>query len=102
LGASILVVEGDDTLPKLLQEWWRTFFHRYEIVEARAEDKAISLAEARSPRMILADVDLPDMAGIETTRRVKAAVPSAWVVALETDYHKPLRRQPRRPVPAPL
>jgi DNA-binding NarL/FixJ family response regulator len=65
--------------------------HRYEIVEARDADKAISLAEARSPRMILAHGDLPDIAGAEIIRRVKAAVPSAWVVAPETDYHKPLR-----------
>jgi DNA-binding response OmpR family regulator len=88
---SILVVEGDDTLRELLQDWLKVVFHQYEIVQASNEDEAISLAEAQSPRVILVDVGLPDTAGLETVRCLKAAVPAAEIVALETDDCQPLR-----------
>jgi DNA-binding response OmpR family regulator len=89
----ILVVEGDDTLRELLQDWLRLVFPRHETAGARDSDEAISLAEAQSPRVILVDVGLPDRAGVETIRRLKAAAPSAEIVALATDDHRLAREE---------
>jgi hypothetical protein len=48
MGNPILVVEGDDTVRKLLKDWPKTVCHGYEIVEAKDEDEAVSRAEAES------------------------------------------------------
>jgi CheY-like chemotaxis protein len=91
MGDSILIVERDNTLRGLLQDWLKLVFHQCRILVAGDAVEAISLAAAQSPRVILVDLGLPDKAGIETIRRLKAAVPSADIVALAMDDHKSLR-----------
>ncbi len=45
-------------------------------------EEALSLARAESPHVVLMDVDMPRMSGIEATRRLAAACPDARVIAL--------------------
>jgi CheY-like chemotaxis protein len=92
VGDPILVVERDDTLRELLQDWLRLAFQHWDIVGARDAVEARSLAAAHSPRLILVDIDLPDRSGVETIQRLKTAVPRAEIVALAMDSFYPLRR----------
>jgi two-component system response regulator NreC len=50
--------------------------------EAGAGREAIALAEQLQPDVILMDIGLPDMTGIEATRHIKASQPGIAVVAL--------------------
>lgn len=57
----------------------------FEIVaEAENGERAIAEAKARRPDVILMDLRMPVMGGVEATRRVRAVAPEACVVVLTT------------------
>ena len=57
----------------------------FEIVaEAENGERAIALAKVHKPDVILMDLRMPVMGGVEATRRVLAAVPTTKVVVLTT------------------
>ncbi|MCX6955203.1 MAG: response regulator transcription factor [Verrucomicrobia bacterium] len=57
----------------------------FEIVaEAENGERAVALAKTHRPDVILMDLRMPVMGGVEATRRVLAAVPAARVVVLTT------------------
>lgn len=57
----------------------------FEIVaEAENGERALALARVHKPDVILMDLRMPVMGGVEATRRVMAAVPGSRVVVLTT------------------
>jgi DNA-binding NarL/FixJ family response regulator len=50
--------------------------------EAESGEQAVDLVESLQPQLVLMDVRLPGMSGIEATRRILAAAPSTAVVVL--------------------
>jgi len=57
----------------------------FEIVaEAENGERAVALVKTHKPDVILMDLRMPVMGGVEATRRVLAAVPAARVVVLTT------------------
>ena len=57
----------------------------FEIVaEAENGERAVALAKAHRPDVILMDLRMPVMGGVEATRRVRAAAPAARVGVLTT------------------
>ena len=52
--------------------------------EAASGDEAVELALAMRPALVLMDINLPGISGIEATRRILAAVPSTVVILLST------------------
>ncbi len=79
---SILIVEDHDRVRRALVEWLADAFPRYRILEASTGEEAVGLAEAERPDIIVMDVGLPQMSGIEATRRIKAVIPKTRVVIL--------------------
>ena len=55
--------------------------------EAGSGEEAVALAALHIPDVILMDLIMPDMDGVETTRRVKQVSPRSQVVVL-TSYHE--------------
>ena len=54
------------------------------VAEAENGERAVALAKVHKPDVILMDLRMPVMGGVEATRRVVAAVPGARVVVLTT------------------
>jgi DNA-binding NarL/FixJ family response regulator len=79
---TILIVEDHDAVRGSLREWLETVFPQCHILEAASGEEAVVMAQANTPRLVVMDIGLPQMSGIEATRRIKVQVPSAQVVML--------------------
>ena len=53
--------------------------------EACSGKEALAVVDELKPQLVLLDVRMPDMDGIETTRRVKAAHPDVVVVLISIE-----------------
>jgi DNA-binding NarL/FixJ family response regulator len=79
---TILVVEDHDAVRRSLREWLEAVFPQCRVMEASSGEEAVAMAQSTPPRMVVMDIVLPQMDGIEATRRIKADVPTAEVVIL--------------------
>jgi len=52
--------------------------------EAESGEQAVEMADAQHPDLVLMDINLPGINGIEATRRIKAAHPETAVILLST------------------
>jgi two-component system, NarL family, response regulator LiaR len=80
--ATILIVEDHDALRNSLGNWLTSIFQDCVILQARTGEEALGLCHAHLPEIVLMDIMLPEMSGIETARLVKGVVPDAHVVML--------------------
>jgi two-component system invasion response regulator UvrY len=54
------------------------------VAEAASGEDAVLAAEATSPSIVLMDINLPGISGIEATRRIVEAAPDTRVILLST------------------
>ena len=80
--ATILIVEDHDAVRRSLRDWLEVEFPQCRVIGAASGEQAIALIRTESPRLVVMDISLPGMSGIEATRQIKAALPSAQVVML--------------------
>jgi two-component system cell cycle response regulator len=79
-GEPILIV--DDTPVNLKLTRMLLEHEGYEVRTAGTAEEALELLEAFHPRLVLADIQLPGMDGLEMTRRIKADPRNAGVVVV--------------------
>ena len=69
-GELILVVEDNDKNRKLVRD---VLQHKgYEVLEAETGEDGVRLAKERRPQLILMDIQLPGIDGIEALRQIRA------------------------------
>jgi two-component system, cell cycle response regulator DivK len=68
----ILVVEDDEKSRKLVRDVLT--FKGYDIVEAETGEEGVGLAQERRPSLILMDIRLPGIDGIQALGRLRAEV----------------------------
>lgn len=66
----ILIVEDNDLNLKLFRDLLNA--NGYETIETKEGYEAINLARNMRPDMILMDIQLPEISGLEVTKRIKA------------------------------
>jgi len=69
-GELILIVEDNEKNRKLLRDVLT--FKGYEIIEAATGEEGIRLAQERRPSLVLMDIRLPGIDGIEALGRLRA------------------------------
>ena len=75
----ILVAEDNDSNYMLMSYILK---NRYECIRARNGQEAVELAESEKPDLILMDLKMPVMNGIEAVSRIKATNPSLPIIAV--------------------
>ena len=66
----ILIVEDNDLNLKLFRDLLTA--HGYETIETKEGLEAINLTRSEKPDLILMDIQLPEISGLDVTRRLKA------------------------------
>ena len=82
MSSAILVVEDHDEVRSSLVRWLGDLFPGSEVVEAKDGEDGVAVACSRRPEVVLMDISMPKINGIEAARRIKAAVPDTSVVIL--------------------
>ena len=85
---TILIVEDNDSVRRSLRQWLEGAFPMYEVVEATTGEESITIAQAKAPHVVIMDISLPAMSGIEATKQIKAARPTTQVVILTVHEEK--------------
>lgn len=67
----ILHVEDDAANRMLVRDFLE--FHGYRVVEVISGDEALAAAEQERPDLILMDIQLPHISGLEVTQQIKAS-----------------------------
>ena len=67
----ILIVEDNEQNRKLARDLLRV--HGYRTIEAETGEDGVKLAAERAPELVLMDIHLPGISGIEALARLRAA-----------------------------
>jgi DNA-binding NarL/FixJ family response regulator len=77
---TILVVEDHPATLAALLELLEAAFPGCALVAAEGAEQALRLCASAAPQVVIMDIALPGMSGIEATRRIKTAFPGTQVV----------------------
>jgi len=78
--SSILIVEDNEKNMKLVRDILAHHGHR--VIEATTGEEGVRLALAETPELILMDIQLPDISGVEALARIRASGASMPVLAV--------------------
>lgn len=84
---SILIVDDHEVVRNGMRSYLETLPNFSVVGEAASGEDAIELVSELIPDIVLMDLIMPGMDGIETTRRIKQISPRTQVVVL-TSYHE--------------
>jgi CheY-like chemotaxis protein len=74
----VLVVDDELEVRQVLREFLST--RGYDVTTASGGAEAVAIVETVKPDLILLDVAMPDMDGVETLKRIVAIEPTAAVI----------------------
>jgi signal transduction histidine kinase/CheY-like chemotaxis protein len=84
-GASVLVVEDNAVNLKLARNLLRA--RGYRVLEAQSAEEALKVLRKQVPDVVLMDIQLPGMNGLDATRRIKADPDTAHVPVVALTAH---------------
>jgi signal transduction histidine kinase len=83
-----LILNVDDTEPLRYAKTRALRRAGYEVIEAATGSAGLALARERQPSLVLLDVKLPDISGLDVCRMIKAAQPSMLVLQTSASFVK--------------
>lgn len=91
MSVKILIVEDHDDFRKTVRAHLERQDFRWEVTEAASGELGVSLALREQPHIILMDIRLPGMNGIDAANKIKVHIPESDIVLLtmfETEAFK--------------
>jgi two-component system, OmpR family, KDP operon response regulator KdpE len=82
----ILVVDDDPQIRRVMKA--TLVSHNYEVIEARTGEEALELMPREAPNLILLDMNMPGMGGLETCRALRAVSDVPVIVLTVRDSEK--------------
>ena len=76
----ILVVDDELVIREALQGWLRK--SGYQVFTAENGEEALSMLQEKRPKIVLADIRMPGMDGIELLQRIKKVSPDTQVIMI--------------------
>ena len=74
----VLLIEDEPQMRRFLRTTLRA--HDYQVVEAASAREGLAQAAGRNPEVILLDLGLPDMDGLEVTREIRRVARTPIIV----------------------
>ena len=84
--ATILVVDDEAQIRRVLRSTLTS--NGYDIVEAKSGDEAIRAVMREHPDLILLDVNMPDMSGLEACRKIRVSFPGPIIMVTVRDSER--------------
>lgn len=85
-GISIVIVDDHEIVRRGIREFLSTQDDLAIVGEAASGEEAVEVIRQQAPDVVLMDLVMPGMDGVEATRRVKRESPRSQVIVL-TSYH---------------
>jgi DNA-binding NarL/FixJ family response regulator len=79
---NILIVEDHDVLRRELQSWLTIQFSEYEVCASANAEEALDIIKDADPSLVLIDISLPGMNGIDATRIIKNTCRDTQVIVI--------------------
>jgi len=80
--ASILIADDHNIMRKTLRQWLSSKFPNLQVFEASSGEQALDVLQGSTVELVLMDIHLPGMNGIDTTKQIKSAYPDLPVIVL--------------------
>ena len=77
---AILIVDNNSRFRAALRGWLEMMLPQHGVVDVGSAEEALDIAKTYAPRVVIMDIKLQKMNGIEATRRIKKAYPKTHVV----------------------
>ena len=87
----ILVVDDDRDICECLGEFFKA--KGFAVSSAFSGEQALDYLQSSAPQVVVLDILLPGLSGLEVLRRIKAACPGARVMMMTGLPHLEFRRQ---------
>jgi DNA-binding NarL/FixJ family response regulator len=82
----VLVVDDDEWTRQMLRDILEAYPDIEVVGEAADGQEAVSLATAHRPDLIIMDIALPYLNGIDATHRIKKALPQTVIIGMSGNY----------------
>lgn len=82
MNISVSIIEDDDQTRRILAEWIGAAEGFTLVGEHESAESALAKMPGENPMVVLSDINLPGMSGVECVRRLKPVLPQAQFVML--------------------